>query len=127
MKLEPGCVYIAPGDYHMIIKGKGGPIELNQNPPENFCRPAVDPMFRSVSAAYGAATLAVVLTGMGADGREGARVIVGSNGTVIAQDEASSVVWGMPGAVAQAGLASAILPIQSVGLEVRKYLGLKAK
>jgi two-component system chemotaxis response regulator CheB len=127
MKLEPGCVYIAPGDYHMIIKGKGGPIELNQNPPENFCRPAVDPMFRSVSAAYGAATLAVVLTGMGADGREGARVIVGGNGTVIAQDEASSVVWGMPGAVAQAGLASAILPIHSVGLEVRKYLGLKAK
>jgi two-component system chemotaxis response regulator CheB len=64
---------------------------------------------------------------MGADGREGARVIAGSNGTVIAQDEASSVVWGMPGAVAQAGLASAILPIQSVGLEVRRYLGLKAK
>jgi len=127
MKLEPGCVYIAPGDYHMIIKGKGGPIELNQNPPENFCRPAVDPMFRSVSAAYGAATLAIVLTGMGADGREGARVIAGANGTVIAQDEASSVVWGMPGAVAQAGLASAILPIQSIGLEVRKYLGLKAK
>jgi len=127
MRLEPGCVYIAPGDYHMTIKGKGGPIELNQNPPENFCRPAVDPMFRSVSAAYGAATLAVVLTGMGADGREGARVIAGSNGTVIAQDEASSVVWGMPGAVAQAGLASAILPIQSVGLEVRRYLGLKAK
>ena len=127
MKLEPGCVYIAPGDYHMIIKGKGGPIELNQNPPENFCRPAVDPMFRSVSAAYGAATLAIVLTGMGADGREGARIIAGANGTVIAQDEASSVVWGMPGAVAQAGLASAILPIQSIGLEVRKYLGLKAK
>ena len=127
MKLEPGCVYIAPGDYHMIIKGKGGPIELNQNPPENFCRPAVDPMFRSVSAAYGAATLAIVLTGMGADGREGARVISGANGTVIAQDEASSVVWGMPGAVAQAGLASAILPIQSIGPEVRKILGLKAK
>lgn len=127
MKLEPGCVYIAPGDYHMTIKGKGGPIELNQNPPENFCRPAVDPMFRSVSAAYGAATLAVVLTGMGSDGREGARVIAAASGTVIAQDEASSVVWGMPGAVAQAGLASAILPLPSVGPEVRKYLGLRAK
>lgn len=127
MRLEPGCVYVAPGDYHMTIKGKGGPIELNQNPPENFCRPAVDPMFRSVVAAYGAATLAVVLTGMGADGREGARAIAASNGTIIAQDEASSVVWGMPGAVAQAGLASAILPLQSVGTELRRYLGLRAK
>lgn len=127
MKLEPGCVYIAPGDFHMTIKGKGGPIELNQNPAENFCRPAVDPMFRSVAAAYGAATLAVVLTGMGSDGREGARAIASVNGTILAQDEASSVVWGMPGAVAQAGLASAILPIQSVGLEVRKYMGLRTK
>ncbi|MEQ1754657.1 MAG: chemotaxis response regulator protein-glutamate methylesterase [Micropepsaceae bacterium] len=127
MRLEPGHVYIAPGDYHMIIKGKGGPIELNQNAPENFCRPAVDPMFRSVAAAYGAATLAIVLTGMGADGREGARAIAGANGTILAQDEASSVVWGMPGAVAQAGLASAVLPIQNVGLEIRKYLGLKAR
>lgn len=127
MKLEPGRVYIAPGDYHMTIKGKGGPIELNQNAPENFCRPAVDPMFRSIASAYGAATLAVVLTGMGSDGREGARTIAGVNGTVLAQDEPSSVVWGMPGAVAQAGVASAILPLQTVGPEIRKYLGLKAR
>jgi two-component system chemotaxis response regulator CheB len=127
MMLERGCVYVAPGDYHMIIKGKGGPIELNQNPPENFCRPAVDPLFRSVAAAYGASALAVVLTGMGSDGREGSRSIVGAGGTVIAQDEETSVVWGMPGAVAQAGLAAAVLPLNSVGTEIRKYLGLRPK
>ena len=127
MRLENGRVYVAPGDFHMTIKGKGGPIELNQAAPENFCRPAVDPMFRSVSAAYGPATLAVVLTGMGADGRDGARVVASGNGTILAQDEASSVVWGMPGAVAHAGYASAVLPLQSIGLELRKYLGLKSK
>ena len=125
MKLEPGHVYVAPGDNHMIIKSRGGPIELTQTPPENFCRPAVDPMFRSVAAAYGPAALAVVLTGMGADGREGARAIAGAGGTILAQDEATSVVWGMPAAVAQAGLASAVLPLNSVGMEVRKYLGIK--
>jgi two-component system chemotaxis response regulator CheB len=127
MMLERGCVYVAPGDYHMVIKGKGGPIELNQNAPENFCRPAVDPLFRSVAAAYGASALAVVLTGMGSDGREGSRSIVGAGGTVIAQDEETSVVWGMPGAVAQAGLAAAVLPLNSVGTEIRKYLGLRPK
>lgn len=127
MMLERGCVYVAPGDYHMIIKGKGGPIELNQNPPENFCRPAVDPLFRSVAAAYGASALAVVLTGMGSDGRGGARSIVGAGGTVIAQDEETSVVWGMPGAVTQAGLAAAVLPLNSVGTEIRKHLGLRPK
>jgi two-component system chemotaxis response regulator CheB len=127
MRLENGHVYVAPGDFHMTIKGKGGPIELNQAAPENFCRPAVDPMFRSVSAAYGAATLAVVLTGMGADGRDGARVVASGNGTILAQDEASSVVWGMPGAVAHAGYASAVIPLHSIGPEVRKYLGLKPR
>jgi two-component system chemotaxis response regulator CheB len=80
-------------------------------------------MFRSVAAAYGPAALAVVLTGMGSDGREGARAIVNAGGTVIAQDEDSSVVWGMPGAVAHAGLASAILPLVSIGAEIKKYLG----
>jgi two-component system chemotaxis response regulator CheB len=125
--LQPGHVYVAPGDYHMLIKGKGGPIVLTQTAPENFCRPAVDPMFRSVAAAYGAATLAVVLTGMGADGREGARAIVEAGGTALAQDEASSIVWGMPGAVATAGLAAAVLPLPSVGNEIRKHLGLGAR
>jgi two-component system chemotaxis response regulator CheB len=124
MALEAGRVYVAPGDYHMLVQGRGGPLKLTQTPPENFCRPAVDPMFRSVAAAYGAAALAVVLTGMGADGRDGARAIAGANGTVLAQDEATSVVWGMPGAVAQAGLASAVVPLPSVAPEIRKLLGL---
>jgi len=127
MMLERGCVYVAPGDYHMTIKGRGGPIELNQAPPENFCRPAVDPMFRSVAAAYGPLALGVVLTGMGSDGREGARAIVGAGGTVIAQDEETSVVWGMPGAVALAGLASAILPLDLIGAEIKKKLGVKSR
>jgi two-component system, chemotaxis family, protein-glutamate methylesterase/glutaminase len=127
MKLQPGHVYVAPGDNHMTIKGRGGPIALLQTPPENFCRPAVDPMFRSVAAAYGSGVLAVVLTGMGADGREGARAVAGAGGTILAQDEASSVVWGMPAAVAHAGLASAVLPLDSVAGEVRKYLGLKRR
>ena len=125
MKLEPGCLYVAPGDSHMVIKSRGGPIELTQTPPENFCRPAVDPMFRSIAEAYGPAALAVVLTGMGCDGREGARAIAAKGGTILAQDEATSVVWGMPAAVAHAGLASAVLPLNSIGAEVRKYLGIK--
>lgn len=125
--LSPGRVYVAPGDFHMEIAGRGGPIMLTQAPPENFCRPSVDPMFRSLAAAYGPAVLAVVLTGMGADGREGARAIAAASGTVLAQDEATSVVWGMPGAVAQAGLASAVVPLDNVAGEVRKYLGLKTK
>ncbi len=127
MKLENGHVYIAPGDYHMIIKSKGGPIELTQTAPENFCRPAADPMLRSIAAAYGPSALAVVLTGMGADGREGARAIAGASGTILVQDEATSVVWGMPAAVAHAGLATAVLSLPAVGTEIRKYLGLKAK
>jgi two-component system, chemotaxis family, protein-glutamate methylesterase/glutaminase len=124
MMLEAGHVYVAPGDHHMLIKGRGGPIMLTQTPPENFCRPAVDPMFRSIAAAYGPAVLALVLTGMGADGREGAKTIAGVNGTILAQDEATSVVWGMPAAVAHAGVASAVLPLPSVGPEMRKLLGL---
>jgi two-component system chemotaxis response regulator CheB len=127
MNLEPGHVYVAPGDYHMILKGRGGPLELLQSPPENFCRPSVDPMFRSIAAAYGPSTLAVVLTGMGADGREGARAIALAGGTILAQDEATSVVWGMPAAIANAGLASAVLPIQAIGPEIRKLVGHKAR
>jgi two-component system chemotaxis response regulator CheB len=122
--LRPGCVYVAPGDYHMLIRGRGGPIELTQSAPENFCRPAVDPMLRSISAVYGPAMLAVILTGMGSDGCEGARVVAAGGGTILAQDEATSVVWGMPAAVAHAGLASAILPLNAVGAEIRKHLGM---
>jgi two-component system, chemotaxis family, protein-glutamate methylesterase/glutaminase len=122
--LKPGQVYIAPGDYHMLIKGRNGPIELNQAPHENFCRPAVDPMLRSLSAVYGPAMLSVILTGMGSDGCEGAKIVAAAGGTVLAQDEATSIVWGMPAAVAHAGLASAVLPLNAVGAEIRKHLGM---
>lgn len=115
-KIEGGRVYIAPGDFHMTVEVRGGDkvIKLDKGPPENFCRPAVDPLFRSVSAAYGRRVLACVLTGMGADGAKGGRIIADGGGTLIAQDEASSVVWGMPGATANTGACSAILPITDV-------------
>jgi two-component system chemotaxis response regulator CheB len=99
-------------------------IRLNQDPPENFCRPAVDPMFRSVAALYGSRVLAVVLTGMGSDGLKGGREIIERGGALIAQDEESSVVWGMPGAVANDGLCSAVLPLPEIGPAImRKAMG----
>ncbi len=111
-----GRVYLAPGGFHMTVKNEGADkvIRLNEEPPESFCRPAVDPMFRSIAAAYGARVLAVILTGMGSDGAKGAQNIVDAGGTVIAQDEATSVVWGMPGAAATAGVCSAVLPLDKV-------------
>jgi two-component system chemotaxis response regulator CheB len=90
-------------------------LKLDQGPEENFCRPSVDVLFRSVAACFGSATLALVLTGMGKDGVLGAKAIVRRGGRVLVQDEASSVVWGMPGAVAQAGLASEVLPLAQLG------------
>ncbi len=125
MPFEPGRIHVAPGDYHMLLeKGENGVVlRLNQDPPENFCRPAADPMFRSVARIYGGKTLAVVLTGMGHDGLRGARELVSAGATLIAQDEESSVVWGMPGAVATAGLCSAVVPLDRIGAEVTKFLG----
>nr|WP_184044275.1 chemotaxis response regulator protein-glutamate methylesterase [Roseospira visakhapatnamensis] len=110
-------IYVAPGDYHMLVESKGVDkvLRLTQDPPENFCRPAVDPMFRSVARAYGRRVLGVVLTGMGSDGAKGSGDVVKAGGTVIAQDEATSVVWGMPGATAQAGVCTAILPVNDIG------------
>jgi len=120
--MAPGQAWIAPGDYHMVVQRKGTQIVLamNQDPPENSCRPAVDVMFRSVANVYRDAVLAVVLTGMGQDGMRGAEVIREAGGQVIAQDEASSVVWGMPGAVVQAGLAHSILPLSQVSTEIMR-------
>lgn len=120
--VEAGKYYLAPGDYHMILSQRAGRsiVTLTQDPPENFCRPAVDPMLRSASAIYGRKVLAVILTGMGHDGCRGSKQIVEAGGAVIAQDEASSVVWGMPGVVAQAGLCSAILPLSEIGSYVRQ-------
>jgi len=116
----PGQAWIAPGGYHMVVQRKGTQVVLttNQDPPENSCRPAVDVMFRSVAKVYGDAVLAVVLTGMGQDGMRGVEVIREAGGQVIAQDEASSVVWGMPGAVVHAGLAHSILPLSQVSTEI---------
>ncbi|GAA3167291.1 chemotaxis response regulator protein-glutamate methylesterase [Planomonospora alba] len=115
-QLRPGTVYIAPGDYHLEVvrRGTGTFTHLNQGPPENFCRPAVDVLFRSVAQAYGGATLAVVLTGMGQDGKRGSEALTAKGAEIVAQDEATSVVWGMPGAVAGAGLAHAILPLNDI-------------
>ncbi len=120
--IEPGQVYLAPGDFHMTVQTEGAKkvIRLNQDPPENFCRPAVDPMLRSVVAAYGRKVLTVILTGMGSDGLKGGKVVVENGGDLIAQDEASSVVWGMPGAVAQAGICSAVLPLDDISSYVVK-------
>jgi two-component system chemotaxis response regulator CheB len=120
-ELRPGTVYIAPGDRHLeVAPGTGGRMtaRLTSAPPENFCRPAVDPLFRSVAKHYGASALGVVLTGMGSDGKLGAEAMRRTGARIIAQDEATSVVWGMPGAVAAAGLADTVLPLSQIGHRV---------
>jgi two-component system chemotaxis response regulator CheB len=117
MPVLPGRVYLAPGDWHMEVARDGQRVEIvtHQGPQENSCRPAVDVLFRSMSAVYGGHVLAVVLTGMGRDGLRGAEYIRAAGGRVLAQDEATSVVWGMPGFVAEAGLAEEVLPLPAVG------------
>ncbi|MEO5337269.1 MAG: chemotaxis response regulator protein-glutamate methylesterase [Magnetospirillum sp. WYHS-4] len=121
--ITAGQIFLAPGDFHMLVETKGVQkvIRLNKEAPENFCRPAVDPMFRSVSKAYGDRVLAVILTGMGSDGARGGKVVVDSGGTVVAQDEGSSVVWGMPGAAAMSGICSAVLPLRELGSYITKF------
>ena len=119
-RLQAGHVYVAPGDFHFTVRrdAAGFFAALDQTPPINFCRPAVDPLFTSVAEATGGSALGVILTGMGHDGREGVRALRGAGGTIIAQDEASSIVWGMPGAVAEAGLADQILPLSEIGSDI---------
>lgn len=114
--IERRNMYIAPGDFHMAINRVNNRLVtvLNQGPPQHFCRPSVNPLFESAAEWYGNRTLAVMLTGMGDDGIEGTRAIFDRGGTIIAQDEATSVVWGMPAAVARAGLAHEILPLGSI-------------
>ncbi len=118
--LEPGQVWIARGDYHMTVarKGTGVVLNLNQDPPENSCRPAVDVLFRSVAQTYGANVLGVVMTGMGSDGARGAAYIHEAGGEIFVQDEASSVVWGMPGAVVSSQCANKICPLPSISQEI---------
>ncbi len=118
--LEPGCIWIAPGDYHMVVERKNNHMVLrnHQGPRENFCRPSVNVLFRSVAALYGANSLGVILTGMGQDGLKGCEALCAAGASVIIQDEASSVVWGMPGFVARAGLAEKILPLNQIAGEI---------
>jgi two-component system, chemotaxis family, protein-glutamate methylesterase/glutaminase len=124
-KILKGNIYVAPGARHLIAIEKDGSVlaKLTDAPPVNFCKPAVDPMFESVAEIYRGAVLGVVLTGMGHDGRDGARAITNAGGSIIAQDEETSVVWGMPGAVAEAGLCSAVLPIDKIGAKIIQVLG----
>ena len=118
--LLPGGIWLAPGDHHMTLERAAGhcKVFLNQDPPEHFCRPSVDVLFRSAVKAFGSNVLAVVLTGMGNDGTSGCRDIREAGGQVIVQDAESSVVWGMPGSVAEQDLADAILPIGSMAREI---------
>jgi two-component system chemotaxis response regulator CheB len=120
--VKKGNVYLAPGDFHMeIVKSNNDTIiSLNQNPPEHFCRPSVNPMFKSLSKIYGDSLLLVMLTGMGSDGLEGSNYATSKGAMLIAQDEASSVVWGMPGVVANAGICSKILNINNIAEELLK-------
>jgi two-component system chemotaxis response regulator CheB len=114
--IAAGRVYVAPGNFHMAVVREGSVVRvrLNQEPPENFCRPSADPMLRSMAQVWGASLLTAILTGMGHDGLKGSRAVVDAGGVVIAQDEASSVVWGMPGAVANDGLCSVVKPIEEL-------------
>ena len=121
--LKPGTIYVAPGNFHMTVVRPGAPVlYVGSEPPVHYCRPAVDPLFRSVAATFGPAALAVVLTGMGYDGAAGARAIAEAGGSVIAQDEASSVVWGMPGAAASVGACAALLPPDAIAEAAARLL-----
>jgi two-component system chemotaxis response regulator CheB len=119
-RLAAGHAWIAPGNFHMIVtrNGTNAVLAINQDPPEHSCRPAVDVLFRSVAANFGPGTLAVVMTGMGSDGVEGARQIRRAGGEVIVQDEASSVVWGMPGLTYASGQADALYPLRQLGQQI---------
>lgn len=119
-EILPGQAWLAPGDYHMRVVRNGTRVRIvtDQASPQNSCRPSVDVLFRSVAETYGAGVLAVVMTGMGQDGLAGCRDVHNRGGQVLVQDEASSVVWGMPGFVAKAGLADQVLPLGEIGSEV---------
>jgi two-component system chemotaxis response regulator CheB len=127
-RLKPGEILLAPGDYHLLVKREAGGLtaHLSQLAPENFCRPSVDPMLRSAATAVDGRVLVVMLTGMGSDGMEGTRAVVEHGGAALAQDEATSVVWGMPGAITRAGLVHAVLPLKQIGPRVLSIMGVRA-
>jgi two-component system chemotaxis response regulator CheB len=120
--LKAGEAWIAPGDFHMVVNRveKEVKLTLNQEPPENSCRPAVDVLFRSVARTYGANALGVVLTGMGSDGVVGTKAMKAAGAQIVVQDEATSVVWGMPGQVAAAGAADGIYPLEEIAAELQR-------
>lgn len=127
--LTTGTVWIAPGNYHLSLVRRNGEVRLalSSDPPENSCRPSVDPLFRSAAEVYGAGALGVVLTGMGQDGLRGARAVREAGGRILVQDEATSVVWGMPGAAANAGICAAVLPLNQIAPKlVRLFAGDRA-
>lgn len=115
--LRPGRLYLAPGDVHLAVERRGPVLaaQLRADPPENHCRPSVDVMLRTAASACEGRVLVAMLTGMGSDGLAGTRAVIEAGGAAIAQNEASSVVWGMPGAVARAGLCRAVLPLEEIG------------
>ncbi|WP_020180709.1 CheB methylesterase domain-containing protein [Methylopila sp. M107] len=118
-----GDVYLAPGGRHFTVQRVGGRIvaRLADGPPVNFCRPSVDPLFRSAVEVYGAGVVAVVLTGMGSDGAAAVTEVASAGGRVIAQDEATSAVWGMPGAAVATGACSAVLPLSGIGIRIAAW------
>jgi two-component system chemotaxis response regulator CheB len=125
MIAAPGRIYVAPGGRHMLAERAlaGVTIRLSDAPPEHFCKPAVDPMFRSLARAYGPGLLAIVLTGMGRDGADGCVAVADAGGNFIAQDEATSVVYGMPGAAFRTGRAMAQLPLEDIGAYLAGVMG----
>ena len=125
MEVSPGTVYIAPGDHHLRLRRSGSSLiaALDQGPQENSCRPAVDVLFRSLTESFGKDVLSVVLTGMGSDGLRGTQALKAAGGYSLVQDQASSVVWGMPGAVAEAGLADGVFPLAALGHEIVRLAG----
>jgi two-component system chemotaxis response regulator CheB len=127
--LQNGRIYLAPGDKHLIIEKRDGKAcaRLSDDPPENYCRPSVDPMLRSAASVCDGRVLVAMLTGMGHDGLAGTRRVVEAGGAAVAQDEATSVVWGMPGAIAQAGLCHAVLPLPRIAPKLLEMLKMPAR
>ena len=129
--IRPGTIFLAPGDYHMRARYADGEriprLFLDQSPPENSCRPAVDVLFESVAALYSGAVVAAVLTGMGHDGLRGCGLLKREGATILAQDEETSAVWGMPRAVVEAKLADAVLPLPEIVPQILRCCNLRPK
>ena len=124
-EINAGTIYLAPGGKHMRVTRRDGiaVIAIDDGEPVNFCKPSVDPLFFSAAQVWGSWALGLMLTGMGADGSRGAQALVAAGGAIVAQDEASSVVWGMPGQVAHLGLCSAVLPLNDIAAKLTRLFG----